>query len=64
MPYCKVRQAEIYYEDLGEGIPIIMIHGYSLDHRLMSGCMEPVFEKRDDFNPCNSKIKRKYHLIC
>ncbi|MEY8192149.1 alpha/beta fold hydrolase [Peribacillus simplex] len=46
MAYCKVRQAEIYYEDLGEGIPILMIHGYSPDHRLMSGCMEPIFTKR------------------
>lgn len=47
MSYCKVRQAEIYYEDLGQGKPILMIHGYSLDHRLMKGCMEPVFTKRD-----------------
>jgi len=47
MAYCKVSQAEIYYEDLGEGIPILMIHGYSPDHRLMSGCMEPIFTKRD-----------------
>jgi pimeloyl-ACP methyl ester carboxylesterase len=47
MAYCKVRQAEIYYEDLGTGTPIIMIHGFSPDHRLMSGCMEPVFEKRE-----------------
>lgn len=46
MAYCKVRQAEIYYEDLGEGKPILMIHGYSPDHRLMSGCMEPIFAKR------------------
>ncbi|MGE6256928.1 alpha/beta fold hydrolase [Heyndrickxia sporothermodurans] len=47
MPYCKVSQAEIYYEDIGEGKPIILIHGYSPDHRLMSGCMEPIFAKRD-----------------
>ncbi|WP_102275312.1 alpha/beta fold hydrolase [Cytobacillus massiliigabonensis] len=46
MAYCKVTQAEIYYEDIGEGKPIIMIHGFSPDHRLMSGCMEPVFKKR------------------
>ncbi|WP_019242963.1 MULTISPECIES: alpha/beta fold hydrolase [Bacillus] len=46
MPYCKVEQAEIYYKDLGEGIPIIMIHGFSPDHRLMTGCMEPVFTNR------------------
>jgi pimeloyl-ACP methyl ester carboxylesterase len=49
MAYCKVDQAEIFYEDLGEGTPIIMIHGYSPDHRLMSGCMEPVFKKRDGY---------------
>ncbi|MFJ7746936.1 alpha/beta fold hydrolase [Peribacillus sp. NPDC097295] len=46
MAYCKVRQAELYYEDFGEGIPILMIHGYSPDHQLMSGCMEPIFTKR------------------
>ncbi|PFD94698.1 2-hydroxy-6-oxo-6-phenylhexa-2,4-dienoate hydrolase [Bacillus cereus] len=47
MPYCKVGQADIYYEDIGEGKPILMIHGYTPDHRLMSGCMEPIFTKRE-----------------
>lgn len=47
MAFCKVRQAEIHYEDFGEGIPILMIHGYSPDHRLMTGCMEPIFTERD-----------------
>ena len=47
MPYCKVQKADIYYEEIGEGTPIIMIHGYSPDHRLMKGCMEPVFEGRN-----------------
>lgn len=46
MAYYKVGQADIFYEDLGEGKPVIMIHGYSPDHRLMSGCMEPVFSER------------------
>ncbi|MDR6724439.1 pimeloyl-ACP methyl ester carboxylesterase [Paenibacillus amylolyticus] len=45
MPYCKVKHANIYYEEMGTGKPIIMIHGFSPDHRLMSGCMEPIFEK-------------------
>mgnify|MGYP003419813680 FL=1 len=49
MPYCKVRQAEIYYEDIGEGKPILMLHGYSLDHRLMKGCMEPIFAGRNGY---------------
>jgi len=47
VPYCKVRQAEIYYEDIGEGKPILLIHGFTPDHRLMSGCMEPIFTLRD-----------------
>ncbi|GGL65151.1 alpha/beta fold hydrolase [Sporolactobacillus putidus] len=47
MPYCKVRQAKIYFEDVGKGTPILMIHGYTPDHRLMSGCMEPIFKQRD-----------------
>lgn len=47
MPFCKVSQAELYYEEKGSGRPIVMIHGFTPDHRLMSGCMEPVFEKRE-----------------
>lgn len=47
MPYCKVKNANIYYEEIGAGIPIIMLHGFTPDHRLMSGCMEPVFKEND-----------------
>lgn len=44
----ELLDSEIYYEVYGEGIPVLMIHGWSVDHRLMSGCMEPVFEKHSD----------------
>jgi len=27
-----------------------MIHGYFVDHRLMAGCMEPVFRNKDGFH--------------
>ena len=47
MPYCKVREAEIYYEEIGQGKPIIMIHGFSLDQRMMKGCMEPIVAERE-----------------
>ncbi|WP_025026273.1 alpha/beta fold hydrolase [Caldalkalibacillus mannanilyticus] len=46
---CKIRNISIHYEIIGEGKPIIMLHGYSLDHRLMIGCMEPVFRARDGY---------------
>ena len=37
----------IHYKVLGEGFPVVMIHGWTLDHRMMMGCMEPVFATRD-----------------
>lgn len=43
-----VKDIPVYYETYGSGTPIIMIHGWSVDHRLMSGCMEPVFVGMDD----------------
>jgi pimeloyl-ACP methyl ester carboxylesterase len=42
-----VRDITIYFEVYGSGIPIIMIHGWSPDHRLMKGCMEPIFQSID-----------------
>jgi len=42
-----VRDVTIYYEIHGSGIPVLMIHGWSPDHRLMKGCMEPIFQAMD-----------------
>nr|WP_236022917.1 alpha/beta hydrolase [Dictyobacter formicarum] len=41
-----VRDVPVYYEVYGEGFPVILIHGYTPDHRLMTGCMEPLFANR------------------
>lgn len=46
---CLLGEITIYYEEVGEGKPVIMLHGYYPDHRLMSGCMEPVFLKREGY---------------
>lgn len=46
---CKLNHLTMYYEEYGEGIPIFMLHGYYPDHRLMSGCMEPIFTKRPGY---------------
>ena len=40
---------EIYYETYGEGIPILTIHGFGIDHNVMVGCMEPIFRSRPDY---------------
>ncbi|MFJ7183733.1 alpha/beta fold hydrolase [Lysinibacillus xylanilyticus] len=47
MSFCKVSKANIYYEIIGTGTPIVMLHGYSPDHQLMKGCMEPIFAERE-----------------
>ncbi len=39
-----VKNLPIHYESFGQGRPVLLIHGYSVDHRLMSGCLEPIFE--------------------
>jgi pimeloyl-ACP methyl ester carboxylesterase len=44
---CTVGDVKVYYEIYGEGIPVLMLHGWSVDHRLMKGCMEPAFEAMD-----------------
>lgn len=43
---CSLEDLDIYYETYGEGRPILMIHGYTMDHHVMTGCMEPIFSKR------------------
>lgn len=43
---CKLENIEVNYEVYGAGTPIIMLHGSPVDHRLMKGCMEPVFNNR------------------
>lgn len=49
---CKVKDISINYEVIGSGKPIVILHGYYIDHRAMTACMEPVF-----------KIKKNYKRI-
>jgi pimeloyl-ACP methyl ester carboxylesterase len=39
----------LHYEEWGSGMPVLMLHGFSLDHQMMVGCMEPLFERRSGF---------------
>lgn len=47
---CEIKNCPIYYEIIGDGYPIIMLHGFMPDHRLMKGCMEPVFKYRNNYS--------------
>ncbi|MEI8408696.1 MULTISPECIES: alpha/beta fold hydrolase [unclassified Kribbella] len=33
----------LHHVSFGEGVPVLSLHGWTPDHRLMSGCLEPVF---------------------
>lgn len=46
---CIIKNTRVYYEVYGEGLPIINLHGFMLDHRVLKGCMEPIFNKRNNF---------------
>jgi pimeloyl-ACP methyl ester carboxylesterase len=43
---CEIQGINISYEVIGEGQPIVMLHGGYLDHRHMLRDMEPLFKDR------------------
>jgi Predicted hydrolases or acyltransferases (alpha/beta hydrolase superfamily) len=46
---CVVKDLSLNYKIIGEGKPILMIHGYGVDHKLMVGCMEPLFSNKENY---------------
>ncbi len=45
----QFKNEPFYYEMLGEGTPILMLHGLGADMQLMKGCMEPVFKEKGGY---------------
>lgn len=43
------KDIPVYYEVMGEGQPVLLIHGFMPDHRLMKGCFEPIFQSLDGY---------------
>jgi pimeloyl-ACP methyl ester carboxylesterase len=43
---CQVRDITMYYEEVGTGRPLLLLHGRPLDHRSMANDMEPLFANR------------------
>jgi pimeloyl-ACP methyl ester carboxylesterase len=46
MMRCELENLTVYYEEYGEGRPLLALHGSACDHQLMVGIMEPVFAGR------------------
>ena len=43
---CRVKDMQVHYEEVGSGKPILMLHGWPLDHRHIMSAMEPLFKNR------------------
>jgi pimeloyl-ACP methyl ester carboxylesterase len=43
---CEIRDITFSYEDIGSGRPLLMLHGWPLDHRHVAADMEPLFAER------------------
>jgi pimeloyl-ACP methyl ester carboxylesterase len=44
---CDLGKLSVYYEVVGEGRPILMLHGTPVDHNQMMHEMEPIFQVRN-----------------
>ena len=42
---CVIRGISIHYEVYGEGTPVLCVHGWGPDSRMMIGCFEPIFSQ-------------------
>ncbi|TCP64630.1 alpha/beta fold hydrolase [Baia soyae] len=45
---CTIGNVKIPYHIYGSGRPVLIIHGLTLDHRSMTGFMEPIFSARNE----------------
>ncbi len=43
---CQVRDITFHYEEVGAGRPVLLVHGWPLDHRSIAHHFEPVFAAR------------------
>lgn len=41
---CRINEKRVYYKDYGEGIPLLCLHGYAVEHKVLSHRLEPIFE--------------------
>lgn len=46
---CVINDLSIYYEEYGQGKPILCVHGFPVDHQIMSGSLEPFFETLEGY---------------
>jgi pimeloyl-ACP methyl ester carboxylesterase len=45
--WCHVADLPVYYEQVGDGRPVLFLHGWTLDHRYEVTDFEPIFRQRE-----------------
>ncbi|NLB32676.1 MAG: alpha/beta hydrolase [Tissierellia bacterium] len=45
MSNIRILGSDLYYEVHGEGIPFLFIHGWGVNHHILSGCLEPILKE-------------------
>lgn len=46
---CEIKDLKVNYEIKGNGKPIVILHGYNVDHRLMTGCIESALSESYEY---------------
>ncbi|MFI5896109.1 alpha/beta fold hydrolase [Actinoplanes sp. NPDC051513] len=51
MPFLNAAGVDVHYIERGPAVgdavyTVVLLHGFPPDHRIMTGCFEPVFENR------------------
>ena len=46
------KNIKIHYEIIGEGKPVIILHGLGCDSNQMKGCLEPIFKNHKKSQTC------------
>ncbi|TDM12250.1 alpha/beta fold hydrolase [Macrococcus lamae] len=45
--FIEIDGYPVYYETIGKGVPVLCIHGYGVDHRIMKNTVESVIKETD-----------------
>jgi pimeloyl-ACP methyl ester carboxylesterase len=45
----KALDVPVHYVEHGDGTPVLVLHGANVDHREMTGALEPVFDGVDGY---------------
>jgi pimeloyl-ACP methyl ester carboxylesterase len=69
--WCNIGNERLWYQAHGKGVPIIFLHGWTMDHRDEAPVYEPIFAKRRGYrriypdlpamgkSPAHSRIKNQ-----